>query len=141
MGVPEDDLILAAHYGFGRRLGDVVAATLAYQRDKRSHDRACAEAAETAAVLDTARRLVPDLPGDLGLLERAESDAGRAQRELDRAAGRMRACAEAFVDTVGGGAAGDVLAALDEHAWALDRPRLLATLRRRAGLAAEGENT
>lgn len=133
--VTEDELILAAHYRFGRRLADVVAATLSYQRDKRTHDRARAEALETAAVLDTARRLGRELPADLGLLELAEAQASRAQRELDRAASRMRASAEVFVETVGG-AAGDVVEAMEEHAWALDRPRLLAALRERAGLAA-----
>ena len=136
MRVTEDELILAAHYRFGRRLADVVAATLSYQRDKRTHDRAFAEASETTAVLDTARRLAGELPPDLGLLELAEAQAGRARRELGRAAERMRASAEIFVETVGG-AAPDVVAAMEEHAWALDRPRLLAALRERAGLAAE----
>lgn len=133
--VTEDELILAAHYRFGRRLADVIAATLGYQRDKRTHDRCRAEAAESAVVLETARRLAAELPTDLGLLELAESQDARARRELDRAAARMRASAETFVETVGGAAA-DVVAAMEEHAWALDRPRLMAALRERAGLAA-----
>lgn len=135
MRVTEDELILAAHYRFGRRLADVVAATLCYQRDKRNHDRACAEAAETAAVVATARSLGPDLPAGLGLLEIAEAQADRAERELERAAARMRASAETFVETVGG-AVPDAVAAMEEHRWELDRPRLLAALRERAGLAA-----
>jgi hypothetical protein len=48
----------------------------------------------------------------------------------------MRLSAETFVETVGG-AAPDVVAAMEEHAWGLDRPRLLAALRERAGLGAE----
>ncbi len=134
--VTEDELILAAHYRFGRRLADVVGATLCYQRDKRNHDRAVAEAAETSAVLATAVRLAGDLPPDLGLLELAEAQSARAGRELARAADRMRGSAETFVETVGG-ALPDVIAAMEDHAWALDRPRLLAALRERAGLAAE----
>ena len=133
--VTEDELILAAHYRFGRRLADVVAATLAYQRDKRTHDRALAEAAETASVLRTAQQLGADLPDKLGLLELAAAQDERAGRELARAAERMRASAEVFVETVGG-AAPDVVAAMEEHHWALDRPRLLAALRERAGLTA-----
>jgi hypothetical protein len=133
MRVTEDELILAAHYRFGRRLADVIAATLSYQRDKRTHDRAVAEAAETAAVVATARRLRDELPKGLGLLDLAETQDARAGRELARAAERMRASAETFVETVGG-AAPDVIAAMEEHHWALDRPRLLAALRERAGL-------
>lgn len=135
MRVTEDELILAAHYRFGRRLADVVAATLCYQRDKRNHDRACAEAAETASVLATAVRLGAELPADLGLRELSEAQAARAERELARAAERMRASADTFVETVGG-AAPDVIAAMEDHAWALDRPRLLAALRARAGIPA-----
>lgn len=136
MRVTEDELILTAHYRFGRRLADVVAATLSYQRDKRTHDRAILEAAETAAVLDTAERLAEELPSSLGLLELASPQNLRACRELERAAERMRASAETFVETVGG-AAPEVIAAMEEHAWGLDRPRLLAALRERAGLTAE----
>jgi hypothetical protein len=134
--VTEDELILAAHYRFGRRLADVVAATLAYQRDKRTHDRCLAEAADTSAVLETAQRLASELPSKLGLLELALAQDTRAHRELARAAERMAGSAGTFVETVGG-AAPDVVAAMEEHAWTLDRPRLLAALRERAGLAAE----
>ena len=133
MKVTEDELILAAHYRFGRRLAEVVAATMGYQRDKRGNDRCIAEAAETSAVLDTARRLARQLPEELGLLELAIAQDERAQRELARTADRLRVSAEIFVETVGG-AVPDVIAAMEEHAWALDRPRLLAALRERAGL-------
>ena len=135
MRVTEDELILTAHYRFGRRLADVVAATLSYQRDKRTYDRALLEASETATVLETAERLADELPSSLGLLELASSQNLRASRELDRAAERARAAAETFVETVGG-AASEVIAAMEEHEWSLDRPRLLAALRERAGLSA-----
>jgi hypothetical protein len=131
--VTEDELILTAYYRFGRRLADVVAATLSYQRDKRAHDCALLEASETTAVLDTAERLADELPASLGLLELASSQHFRATRELSRAAERMRLSAETFVETVGG-AAPEVLSAMEEHDWSLDRPRLLAALRERAGL-------
>ena len=136
MRVTEDELILAAHYGFGRRLAEVVAATLAYQRDRRAHDRCAAEARETAAVMATARRLTERLPSDLRLLELAEAQDDRAQRELERASERLRASAERFFDTVGG-AVPDVMAAMEEHGFALDRPKLLAALRERAQLQVE----
>jgi hypothetical protein len=136
MRVTEDELILAAHYGFARRLSDVVAATLTYQRDKRAHDRLDDEAAETGRVLATARRLADRLPHSLGLLELAESQDARARRELTRAAERLRISAESFYDTVGG-AVPDVVAAMEQHSWALDRPKLLAALRDQAGLGAE----
>jgi hypothetical protein len=136
MRVTEDELLLAAHYGFGSRLSDVVAATLTYQRDKRTHDRCEAEARETAAVLATARRVADRLPPRLGLLELSESQDARSRRELARAADRLRLSAEGFFDTVGG-AVPDVVAAMEAHAWALDRPKLLAALRSCAGLGAE----
>jgi hypothetical protein len=134
--VTEDELILAAHYRFGRRLSDVIAATLGYQRDKRTHDRCLAEAAETSVVLATAQRLAPELPANLGLLELALAQDARAHRELERSGERMRSSAEVFIETVGG-AAPDVVAAMEAHGWSLDRPRLLAALRERAGLVAE----
>ena len=56
---------------------------------------------------------------------------GRAQREADRARARLRASADAFFDVVGG-AVPDVLAAMEAHAFALDRPKLMAALRRQA---------
>jgi hypothetical protein len=136
MRVTEDELLLAAHYGFGSRLSDVVAVTLAYQRDKRTHDRCVAEARDAARVLSTARRLSDRLPPKLGLLELAEGQSARALRELARAAERLRTSAEAFFDIVGG-AVPDVVAAMEAHAWALDRPKLLAALRACAGLGAE----
>lgn len=135
MRVTEDELLLAAHYGFGRRLADVVSATLTYQRDKRTYDRCLTEATESEAVAATARRLADRLPSGLGLLELAEAQEGRARRELERAAERMRASADCFVETVGG-AAGDVIAAMEDHHWALDRPKLLRALKDRAGLGA-----
>ena len=136
MRVTEDELLLAAHYGFGRRLGDVVAATLTYQRDKRAHDRLEAELREAASVLATARRLSDRLPPGLGLVGLAESQHRRAGRELARGAERLRASADLFADTVGG-AMPDVLSAMEEHHWALDRAKLMAALRMRAGLGAE----
>jgi hypothetical protein len=136
MRVTEDELLLAAHYEFGSRLSDVVAVTLAYQRDKRTHDRCVTEARDAARVLATARRLTHRLPPKLGLLELSEAQNARATRELDRAADRLRTSADAFFDTVGG-AVPDVIAAMEAHAWALDRPRLLAALRACAGIGAE----
>src|SRR4051812_4530813 len=136
MRVTEDELLLAAHYGFGKRLSDVVAATLTYQRDKRTHDRLTADARETAAVLATARRLAHRLPPNLDLVALAESQHRRADRELTRAAERLRSSTDLFFDTVGG-AVPDVVAAMEANGWALDRPLLLAFLRARAGLGAE----
>jgi hypothetical protein len=136
MRVTEDELRLAAHYGFGRRLADVVAATLTYQRDKRTHARLACERAESEAVLATARRLADRLPPNLDFVGLAESQHRRAERELERAADRLRVSADAFLDTVGG-AAQDVVDAMDGGGWALDRPTLLAALRERAGLGAE----
>ncbi len=136
MRVTEDELLLAAHYGFGRRLSDVVAATLTYQRDKRTHDRLSGDARETAQVLATARRLSNRLPPNLDLVALAEAQDRRAGRELDRAAERLRASTDVFFDTVGS-AVRDVLAAMEVHGWALDRPKLLAALRDQAGLGAE----
>src|SRR3954447_5839287 len=136
MRVTEDELLLAAHYGFGKRLSDVVAATLTYQRDKRTHDRRTAEARETASVLATARRLAHRLPPSLDLVALAEAQDRRAGRELTRSSERLRTSADTFLDTVGG-AVPDVLAAMEAHEWALDRPKLLAALRVRAGLSAE----
>ena len=131
MRVTEDELLLAAHYKFGRRLSDVVAATLTYQRDKRTHDRCLAEASETERVLATARRLAVRLPPSLGLVGLAENQHARARREADRSQERLRGSADAFLDTVGG-AVPDVLAAMEAHAFALDRPKLMAALRRQA---------
>jgi hypothetical protein len=136
MRVTQDELLLAAHYGFARRLADVVAATLTYQRDKRTHDRLTGEAEEAAAVLATARRLAHRLPPTLDLIGLAEAQHRRAGRELERAGERLRASTDAFFDTVGG-AVPDVVAAMESHHWALDRPKLLASLRERAGLGAE----
>jgi hypothetical protein len=136
MRVTEDELLLAAHYEFGRRLADVVAATLTYQRDKRANDRLTAEHREAESVLATARRLAHRLPPALDLVALAESQHRRAGRELQRAADRLRASSDVFIDTVGG-AVPDVLAAMDAHQWALDRPKLLAALREQAGLGAE----
>jgi hypothetical protein len=136
MRVTEDELILAAHYGFGRRLNDVVAATLTYQRDKRAHDRLAEEAQETARVLGTAERLGDRLPECLDLLALSRAQDLRAQRELARAADRLRGSADAFFDCVGG-AVPDVLAAMEAHQYALDRAKLLAALRAQAGLSAE----
>jgi hypothetical protein len=136
MRVTEDELLLAAHYRFAARLSDVVAATLTYQRDKRTHDRLAGEARETSAVLATARRLSDRLPPKLDLVALAESQDRRALRELERAAERLRASTDVFFDTVGG-AVPDVVAAMEHAGWALDRPRLLAALRDQAGLGAE----
>jgi hypothetical protein len=136
MRVTEDELILAAHYQFSSRLADVVAATLTYQRDKRTHDRCTADAAETGRVLATAQRLVERLPASLGLLALAESQHARAVREAERAGERLRASADTFFDTVGG-AVPDVLAAMERHAYALDRPKLMAALRRQAAVGAD----
>jgi hypothetical protein len=136
MRVTEDELLLAAHYGFGRRLADVVAATLTYQRDKRTHDRLTSECREAASVLATARRLADRLPANLDLVGLADSQHRRAERELARAGDRLRLSAETFFDTVGG-AVGDVVQAMEANGWALDRPTLLAALRERAGLGAE----
>lgn len=135
MRVTEDELLLAAHYGFGRRLSDVVAASLAYQRDKRTHDRLTGEAREAAAVLATAHRLASRLPADLDLVGLAESQDRRARRELDRASERLRATADAFFDTAGS-AVPDAVEAMEVHGWALDRPGLLQALRARAVAAA-----
>src|SRR3954469_4726310 len=118
MRVTEDELLLAAHYGFGKRLSDVVAATLAYQRDKRAHDRLAAEAGETAAVLATARRLSDRLPPNLDLAALAEGEERGARRERERAAERLRASADLFFDTVGG-AVPDVVAAMEATGWTL----------------------
>lgn len=136
MRVTEDELLLAAHYGFAARLSEVVAATLTYQRDKRTHDRLAAEARESAAVLATARRLADRLPPNLDLVALAEAQDRRAQRELDRASERLRASTDHFFDTVGGAVA-DVVAAMEAANWTLDRPRLLQALSERAGLDAE----
>ena len=136
MRVTEDELLLAAHYGFPARLSDVVAASLAYQRDKRAHDRLAAEARETAAVVATAQRLSHRLPASLDLVALAEAQDRRAHRELERAAERLRASTDLFFDTVGG-AVPDVVAAMEHGGWALDRPRLLEALRAQAGLGAE----
>ena len=136
MRVTEDELILAAHYGFGRRLNEVVAATLTYQRDRRAHDRLCDDARETARVLATAERLGARLPSGLDLLGLSRAQAARAEREVVRAAARLRASADEFFECVGG-AVPDVLAAMEAHNWALDRPKLLAALRDQAGLSAE----
>src|SRR3954451_19516936 len=124
MRVTEDELILAAHYGFGNRLSDIVAATLTYQRDKRTHDRCAAEARDTGAVLVTARRLADRLPPGLSLLELSETQDARAHRELERAGARLRSSAETFFDVVGA-AVEDVIAAMEAHGYALDRPKLL----------------
>src|SRR3954463_10144570 len=102
MRVTQDELLLSAHYGFGRRLADVVAATLTYQRDKRAFDRLDAESRETASVLATARRLAHRLPPTLAPLGLAESQHRRAGRELERGAERLRASTDVFIDTVGG---------------------------------------
>lgn len=136
MRVTEDELLLAAHYGFARRLADVVAVTLTYQRDKRTHARLTCEEAEAEAVVATARRLADRLPPNLELVGLAEAQHRRAQRELARSADRLRLSADAFLDTVGG-AAQDVVDAMEAGDWALDRPTLLAALRERAGLGAE----
>jgi hypothetical protein len=136
MRVTEDELLLAAHYGFGRRLSDVVAATLTYQRDKRTHDRLAADADQTTKVLETAKRLSHRLPPKLDLVALAEAQDRRAARELERAAERLRHSTDVFFDTVGG-AVPDVIAAMEAHHWALDRPKLLAALREQAGLGAE----
>ena len=136
MRVTEDELLLAAHYGFGRRLADVVAATLSYQRDKRTHDRLRGELREAEAVLATAHRLSHQLPPQLDLVALAECQHRRSARELERAAERLRTSTDTFFDTVGG-AVPDVLAAMESCAWALDRPRLVHELRERAGLGAE----
>jgi regulator of protease activity HflC (stomatin/prohibitin superfamily) len=136
MRVTQDELLLAAHYGFPARLSEVVAASLAYQRDKRAHDRLSAEARETAAVVATARRLADRLPAKLDLVALAEAQDRRAHRELERTAERLRASTDAFFDTVGG-AVPDVVAAMEAADWALDRPRLLEALREQAGLGAE----
>jgi hypothetical protein len=133
MRVTEDELILAAHYGFTRRLSDVIAATLTYQRDKRTHDRCAAEAEDSARVARTARRLHHRLPPGLGLRELAEAQDARAQRELARAAERMRASADVFFDTVGG-AVPDAVSAMEATNYALDRSKLLHALRDRAAL-------
>lgn len=135
MRVTEDELLLVAHFGLRRRLSEVVAASLTYQRDKRTHDRCRAEAAESEAVVATARRLSARLPLALGLHGLAESQHLRARRDLERAAARLRTSAETFVETAGD-AAPDVIAAMDEHGWSLDRPSLLEALRTRAGLGA-----
>ena len=136
MRVTEDELLLAAHYGLGSRLADVVAATLTYQRDKRAHARCTADAAEAARVLATAQRLAARLPPSLGLLALAESQHGRARRETERAGERLRASTDAFFDTVGA-AVPDVLAAMEAHGFGLDRPKLMAALRRQASVGAE----
>jgi hypothetical protein len=136
MRVTEDEVLLAAHYRFAARLSDVVAATLTYQRDKRTHDRLSAEARETAAVAATARRLSDRLPPNLDLVALADAQDRRARRELDRSAERLRTSTDAFCDTVGG-AVPDVIAAMEACGWALDRPRLLEALREQAGLGAE----
>src|SRR4051794_22454312 len=136
MRVTEDELLLAAHYGFAARLSDVVVATLTYQRDKRTYDRLAGEARESAAVLATARRLSDRLPPNLDLVALAEAQDRRAQRELERAADRLRSSTDLFFDTVGGAVA-EVVAAMEAAGWALDRPRLLQALREQAGLGAE----
>src|SRR4051794_10819011 len=136
MRVTQDELLLAAHYGFGRRLADVIAVTLTYQRDKRAFDRLDAESRETASVLATARRLAHRLPPNLDLVALADSQHRRACRERDRAAERLRESTDVFFDTVGG-AVPDVLTAMETHHWALDRPTLLGALRDQAGLGAE----
>ena len=136
MRVTEDELILAAHYQFTSRLADVVAATLTYQRDKRTHDRCTADAAETGRVLATAQRLVERLPASLGLIALAEAQHARAVREAERAGERLRASADAFFDAVGG-AVPDVLAAMERHQFALDRPKLMAALRSQAAVRAD----
>jgi hypothetical protein len=136
MRVTQDELLLAAHYGFARRLSDVVAATLSYQRDKRTHDRLTAEAAETEAVLATAHRLADQLPPNLDLVALAEAQHRRATRELERSAERLRASTDIFFDTVGS-AVPDAVAAMEASSWTLDRPRLLTALRIQAGLGAE----
>ena len=136
MRVTQDELLLAAHYGFARRLSDVVAATLSYQRDKRTHDRLTAEAAETEAVLATAHRLAHQLPPSLDLVALAEAQHRRAARELERSAERLRASTDVFFDTVGS-AVPDAVAAMEGSGWTLDRPKLLTALRIRAGLGAE----
>ena len=136
MRVTEDELLLAAHYAFGRRLADVVAATLTYQRDKRTHDRLTAECTEALSVLATARRLADRLPANLDLVGLASSQHRRAERELERAGDRLRLSADTFFDTAGN-AVGDILEAMETQVWALDRPALLATLREHAGLGAE----
>jgi hypothetical protein len=133
MRVTEDELLLAAHYQFGSRLADVVAATLTYQRDKRTHDRCSADALETERVLATAHRLSEHLPPALGLVDLAESQHLRSRREAQRAADRLRASADAFFETVGG-AVTDVLAAMEAYHYALDRPKLLAALRHQASV-------
>ena len=136
MRVTEDELLLAAHYGFRRRLADVVAATLTYQRDKRTHDRLSAEARESAGVVATARRLADQLPPNLDLVGLAEAQDRRTRRELERASERLRTSTDCFVDTVGD-AVTDVIAAMETHHWALDRPKLLSALRNQAGFDAE----
>ena len=130
MKVTEDELILAAHYGFTRRLSEVIAATLSYQRDKRAHDRRLDDAERTAAVRFTADGLADRLPPDLGLLDLALEQDVAAQRELQRAAARLRSSTDRFFD-VTGAAAADLVAAIEAHDYELDRPRLLAALRTR----------
>ena len=130
MKVTEDELVLAAHYGFTKRLSEVVAATLSYQRDKRAHDRRLDDAERTGRVLETAQRLEDRLPAELGLCELASEQDSLAQRELQRAAGRLRCSAERFFD-VAGSAATDLIAAIETHEYELDRPRLLSALRTR----------
>jgi hypothetical protein len=128
MRLTQKEITLAARYRFDRRLSEVVAATLAYQRDRRTHDRALAEVEETALVLATALNLSDQLPGSLGLLGIAETQHARSHRELDRCADRLRASAEVFIETVGD-AVPDVLAAMETTDNGLDRGSLLATLR------------
>src|SRR3954464_15207821 len=100
-------------------------ARLTYQRDKRTPYRRTADAAETGRVLATAQRLMERLPASLGLLALAENQHARAMREADRAGERLRHSADVFFDTVGG-AVPDVLAAMEAHNYALDRPKLMA---------------
>lgn len=128
MRLTRDEIQLTARYGFNGRLSEVVAATLAYQRERRTHDRALAEVEDSALVLATALNLSDQLPGELGLLELAATQHARSRRELDRCADRLRKSAETFFETAGG-AVHDVLAAMEASRNGLDRNTVLAALR------------
>ena len=87
-------------------------------------------------MLATAHRLVERLPASLGL---SRSPRPSTRAPCARPSAAASACARArtsFFDTVGG-AVPDVLAAMERHQFALDRPKLMAALRSQAAVRAD----
>ena len=74
----------------------LLAARLAFQRDRRTLARLAEEAQATAAVHQTALRLSAQIPG-IDLAGRAATEERRATDDAEWAAGRVRSSADALV--------------------------------------------